>query len=137
MGDFLSVLGGAIQASVVLDTGSGVVAPTMAASGSTFSTTTAPTMALIPSTDDGFTVQSAGLDLHDPDPHRAEPGARIAPRDRRRPGHVGQVRRQPLHRGHGLRGRRVHGADGWEYQTTYPYIETTLNAARPSPGDRR
>ena len=49
-----------IVVSVVEDTGSGVVAPSTASTGSTFTTVTAPTEANLPSTNSGFTVEGIG-----------------------------------------------------------------------------
>ena len=59
MGDQLSAPGG-LLVSVVIDTGAGVSAPTTANSGSTITTETAPTMALIPASQSGFVVLGAG-----------------------------------------------------------------------------
>jgi len=135
MGQQLSALGGAVKVSVVIDTGSGIVAPASAASGSTFTTVTAPPMALIPATNSGFTVTSAGLyQAMTPVPAGVSlvPGSlHVSGGDAASSGKY-SVNLCTAAMGY-VAGECTAQMTG-NYKTTYPYIQTSLNVGTTIPG---
>ena len=135
MGEQITALSTLIV-SVVEDTGGSVIAPASAASGSTFSTTTAPPPAQLPASNSGFDVLSVGGyesitpvptgltlvpgSLHVTGGDAATAGKFIASLCTAAMGYVA--------------GECTANLSGGNYHVSYPYIETSLNAATQIPG---
>ncbi len=133
MGDVINALGESV--GVTEDTGNGVSAPTSGTAGSTFTVTTAPGQALIPSTDSGFTVVNVGqYSAIQPLPT----GATLVPGSLKVEGGDSNVTDRYVvsycTAAMGFIANECTAQMTGNYKTTYPYIETFLNAAATIPG---
>ena len=133
LGQQLSASG--LLVSVVLNSGSGLIAPSSAASGSVITTVSAPSMALIPAKNSGFVVTSAGLyQAITPVPTglTVVPGSlAVSGGDTATSGRY-IVSLCTAAMGY-VAGQCTARFDG-NYKATYPYIQTSLNSATTIPG---
>ena len=121
--------------SVVLDSGAGISTPASAATGSTFTAVTAPPMALIPSKNSGFAVTNAGAyQAITPVPSGVTlvPGSLMVSGGDTATSGKYIVSYCTSAMGY-VPGQCTARFDG-NYKATYPYIETSLNAATLIPG---
>ena len=129
MGDQVSIPG--ITSDVTVDTGTGVIAPSTGSPGSTFTTVSAPAISIIPSTESGVQVDEVGqYSAIQPLPV----GASLVPGSLSVQGGDATVSGQYIvsyctaAMGY-LPGECTANINTGNYHTTYPYIETFLNAA--------
>ena len=133
VGNQLKALGQSV--TVVEDTGAGIVVPATAASGSTFTSVTAPTEADLPSTSSGFNVQGiggyqsitpvpAGLSLV-PGTLSVSGGDSLT---------SGKYTATLCTAAIGYVAGTCTANNAGNFQTSYPYIETSLNVGTQVPG---
>ena len=134
VGNQLSAAG--IIVSVVEDTGAGIVVPSSAASGSTFTSVSAPTEADLPAINSGFTVAGiGGYQSITPVPT----GLSLVPGTLKVTGGdtatSGEYTATLCTAAMGyVPGTCTANETGGNFQTSYPYIETSLNVATQVPG---
>ncbi len=122
--------------TVVEDTGAGIVVPSSAASGSTFTSVSAPTEADLPATNSGFTVAGiGGYQSITPVPT----GLSLVPGTLKVTGGdtatSGKYTATLCTAAMGyVPGTCTANETGGNFQTSYPYIETSLNVADQVPG---